>query len=44
VDKGPELKEANQIHCLQKVCEYDYGLLNFATTLERSLQHLGKVM
>ena len=25
-----ELKEANQMHCLQTVCEYDYELLNFA--------------
>jgi hypothetical protein len=28
---APELKEANQMHCLQMVCEYDYELSNFAT-------------
>jgi hypothetical protein len=28
---APEQKEANQMHCLQMVCEYDYELLNFAT-------------
>ena len=31
VPNSPELKEANQMYCLQTVCEYDYELLNFAT-------------